>query len=45
VGAVSLLVIVGTFLSQGTVMIDFLVIDRPSTYNSIMGGPSDVGEI
>ena len=39
-GAISLLVIAGTFLSQAIVMFDLLVVDRPSIYNAIMGRPS-----
>jgi hypothetical protein len=39
IGIISLLVIAGTVPRLSTVMVDFLVIDRPSTYNVIMGRP------
>ncbi|XP_059441920.1 uncharacterized protein LOC132174250 [Corylus avellana] len=37
---VSLPVTVGTTPRQSTTMVDFLVIDRPSSYNAIIGRPS-----
>ncbi|XP_059436327.1 uncharacterized protein LOC132169285 [Corylus avellana] len=39
-GLISLSVTVGTGPRQSTTMVDFLVIDRPSTYNAIIGRPS-----
>jgi hypothetical protein len=40
IGIIPLPVTAGTAPRQSTVMVDFLVIDRPSTYNAIMGRPA-----
>jgi uncharacterized protein YbjQ (UPF0145 family) len=40
IGIISLLVTAGTAPRLSTVMVDFLVIDRPSTYNVIIGRPA-----
>jgi hypothetical protein len=40
IGIISLLVTAGTTPRLSTVMVDFLVIDRPSAYNAIVGRPS-----
>ena len=39
-GLISLPVTCGTSLRQSTVMVDFLVVDRPSAYNIIIGWPT-----
>ena len=36
-GSIELLVIAGTLPRQSTIIIRFLLADRPSTYNSIIG--------
>ena len=38
-GIVTLIVIAGTYLTQNTMEIDFLIVDYPSTYNIISGRP------
>jgi hypothetical protein len=40
VGSIELLVMAGTFLRQWTVMVKFLVVDRPLTYNVVIGRKS-----
>jgi hypothetical protein len=40
IGIIPLPVTAGTAPRQSTVMVDFLVIDRPSAYNAIVGRPS-----
>ncbi|XP_059461825.1 uncharacterized protein LOC132190804 [Corylus avellana] len=40
IGLISLPVMAGTASKQKTVMVDFLVIDRPSAYNVILGRPA-----
>ncbi|XP_059436681.1 uncharacterized protein LOC132169711 [Corylus avellana] len=40
IGIISLPVTVGTTLKQKTIMVDFLVIDRPGAYNAIIGRPA-----
>jgi hypothetical protein len=40
IGIIPLPVTVGTAPRLSTVMVDFLVIDQPSTYNAIIGGPT-----
>jgi hypothetical protein len=40
IGIIPLPVTAGTAPTQSTVMVDFLVIDRPSAYNAIMGRPA-----
>ncbi|XP_059455322.1 uncharacterized protein LOC132185580 [Corylus avellana] len=40
VGIISLPVTAGTAPRQSTVMVDFLVVDRPSAYNAIIGRPT-----
>jgi hypothetical protein len=40
IGIISLLVTAGTTPRLSTMMVDFLVIDRPSTNNMIMGRPA-----
>ncbi|XP_059436608.1 uncharacterized protein LOC132169620 [Corylus avellana] len=40
IGMISLPVIAGTAPKQSTIMVDFLVIDRPSAYNMIVGRPA-----
>jgi hypothetical protein len=39
-GIIPLPVTAGTAPQLATVMVDFLVIDRPSAYNAIMGRPA-----
>jgi hypothetical protein len=40
VGIISLPVIAGTTPKQSNVMVNFLVVDQPSTYNTIIGRPT-----
>ncbi|XP_059436586.1 uncharacterized protein LOC132169590 [Corylus avellana] len=40
IGLIALLVTAGTAPRQSTIMVDFLVIDRPSAYNMIIGRPA-----
>jgi hypothetical protein len=40
IGIIPLPVIAGTALRLSTVMVDFLVVDRPSAYNAIIGRPA-----
>jgi hypothetical protein len=40
IGLISLPIITGTTPKQVIVMVDFLVVDQPSTYNTIIGRPS-----
>jgi hypothetical protein len=39
-GLISLLVTVRTTPKQATIMVDFLEVNHPSTYNAIVGHPS-----
>ena len=38
-GIITLIVIAGTYPTQNTMEIDFLIVDYPSTYNIILGRP------
>jgi hypothetical protein len=40
IGSIELLVTAETFPSQQTIMVKFLLVDRPSTYNAIIGRTS-----
>jgi hypothetical protein len=40
IGSIEFPVIAGTFLSQQTIMVKFLLVDRPSAYNPFIGRTS-----